>query len=65
MCGFEGVRRGNYFGGEPIRRMEVEVRVGKLKNGKAAGEDEVTGEMIKGGGDRVVDWISRLCNLAF
>ena len=27
---------------EPIRRTEVEVRVGKLKNGKAAGKDEVT-----------------------
>ena len=32
----------NYFGGEPIRRMEGEVRVGKHKNGKAAGKDEVT-----------------------
>ena len=30
--------------------------MGKLKNGKAAGKDEVTGEMIKGGGNRVVDW---------
>ena len=36
MCGFDGIRRGNYFGGEPIGRDEVEVRVGKLKNGKAA-----------------------------
>ena len=27
------------------------MRVGKLKNGKAAGNDEITGEMIKGGGD--------------
>ena len=26
LCGFDGVRRGNYFGGEPIRRTEVEVR---------------------------------------
>ena len=26
---FDGVWRGNYFGGEPIRRMEIEVRVGK------------------------------------
>ena len=34
-----------------------EVRVGKLKNGKAADKDEVTGELIKGGGDRVLDWI--------
>ena len=33
------------------------MRVGKLKNGKATGNDEITGEMIKGGGDRVVDWI--------
>ena len=33
------------------------MRVGKLKNGKAVGKDETTGEMIKGGGDRVVDWI--------
>ena len=27
------------------------MRLGKLKNGKAAGKDESTGEMIKGGGD--------------
>ena len=56
MCGFDGIWRGNYFGGEPIGRAEVEVRVGKLMNGKAAGKDEITGEMIKGG-DRVVDMI--------
>ena len=37
------IRRGNYFGGEPIGRAEVEVRVGKLKNGKVAGKDEITG----------------------
>ena len=65
MCGFDGIRRGNYFGGEPIGRAEVEVRVGKLKNGKAAGKDEITGEMVEGGGDRVVDWLWRLCNMAF
>ena len=41
--------RGNYFGREPIRRTTVEVKVGKLMNGKVAGKDEVTGEMIKGG----------------
>ena len=28
-------------------------------------QNEITGEMIKGGGDRVVDWIWRLCNMAF
>ena len=65
MCSFDGVRKGNYLGGEPIRKMEVEVRMEKLKNGKAAGKDEVTGKMIKGEGNRVVDWICRLCNMAF
>ena len=39
------------------------MRVGKLKNGKATGKDEITREMIKGGGDRVVDWIWSLCNM--
>ena len=65
MRGFEGIRRGNYFGGDPIRRAEVEVRVDKLKNGMGAGKDEITGEMIKGGDDRVTDWIWRLCNMAY
>ena len=55
MCDFDGIQRGNYFGGEP------EVKVGKLKNGKAACKDEITGEMIKGGSDRVVDWIYEGC----
>ena len=41
MCGFDGVRSGNYFEGETIRRTEVEERVGKFKNGKAASNDEV------------------------
>ena len=44
ICSFDG-----------IGRADVEVRVGKLKNGNAAGKDEITGEMIKGGGGRVVD----------
>ena len=39
--------------------------MGKLKNIKAAGNDEITEEMIKGGGERVVDWIGRLFNMAF
>ena len=37
------------------------MRVGKLKNGKATGNRKI----IKGGGDRMVDWIWRLCNMAF
>ena len=65
MCSFDRNWRGNYFGGEPIGRAEVDVRVGKLNKGKAAGKDEITGEKIKGRGDRVVDWIWGLCNMAF
>ena len=33
------------------------MRVGKLRNGKATGKDEITGEVRKGGGDRVVDFV--------
>ena len=46
-------------------KTEVEVRVGKLRNEKAAGKDEVTGEIEKGGTEMVVDWIWNLCNMAF
>ena len=45
---------GNYLGGELIGRAVVEVRVWKLKKGKAAGKNEIMGEMIKGGGDKNV-----------
>ena len=38
--------------------------MGKLTNGKAADKDEDTGEMVKGGGDMVVDWVRRLYNMA-
>ena len=41
MRGFDGIRRREYFGGEPIGRAEVFVRVVKIKNGKAAGNDEI------------------------
>ena len=30
MCGFDEIQKGNYFREEPVRRTEVEVRVGKL-----------------------------------
>ena len=43
MYDFDGIRRGNYFGGKAIGRAEIEVRVGKFKNGKAAGGDVIIG----------------------
>ena len=61
MYGLDGVRRGNYFTKKPTRRTEVEAKVRNLKNRK----DEVHRETIKGGGDMVVNWIWRLCNMAF
>ena len=62
MSGFDEVWRGNYFGGEPIRRTEVEVRVGKLKKGKAAGMDEVTmqGTGLWTGFGGCVIWVLRV-----
>ena len=65
MCGFDMVRRGNYFEGKPSERIEFELRVGKLKNMKVAGKDEITKEMKKDGGDGLVDWIWRVCNTVF
>ena len=51
------------FGG--VTSEEVEVRVGEPKNEKATSKDEITGEMIPGGGDKMVDGIWRICNMAF
>ena len=31
-CGFDGVRKGIYFGGEPIRRTEVELRMERMRS---------------------------------
>ena len=44
---------------------ELTTSEGKLKNGKPEGNDEITEEVIKGGGDRAVDWIWRLRNMVF
>ena len=65
MRGFDGIQRDRYFEGELIRKTEIEVRMGKLKNGKAAGKEKVTGEVVKGRGDIVVDLIWRLFLMAF
>ena len=31
MCNFDGIQRGNDFGGKPIGRADIEVRVGSSK----------------------------------
>ena len=53
MCGFDGVQKGSYFGRKSIRRVEEEARRVKVKSGKAAGKDEVTGERIKRGSSAI------------
>ena len=47
MCDFDGATRGNYFAVEPVRKIEVEVRVKKLNYSKSAGKDGVTKEILK------------------
>ena len=42
MCSFDGILKGNYFGGRQIRRAEIEVRLRKLKNEKETDKDEIT-----------------------
>ena len=40
------------------------MRVDKFTNGIAVVKDGIKGEVIKDLGDRVVDWIWKLCNMA-
>ena len=49
----------------PITKEEVELAMQKLKNKKAAGPDGVIGEMIKNGGNQVIDFFVKLCNVLF
>ncbi len=48
-----------------IERAEVEKAIAKIKCGKAAGIDGITPEMVKHGGDAVVEWMSVICDLAW
>ena len=40
-----------------LTREEVELAVKKLQNGKATGEDEIVAEMLKNGGEVMIDWL--------
>ncbi len=48
-----------------IGRAEAEKAIARLKCGKAAGMDGVTGEMLKYGGDAVVEWTLLICEQAW
>ena len=46
----------------PILREEVEAGIRALKNGKAAGVDNIQTELIKRGGETVTDMLTKICN---
>ena len=50
---------------EQIKREEVAKAIGNLKNGKAAGVDGITAEMLKYGGETVIEWMHKICGMAW
>ena len=46
----------------PILREEVEAAIRSLKNDKAAGVDNIPAELIKNGGEAVIDILTAICN---
>ncbi len=49
------------YRGFTVGRLEVEGAIARLKCGKAAGMDGITAEMLKYGGDAVVEWMLLMC----
>ena len=49
----------------PMTRREVKRAIKRLKTGKAPGMDGITAEMLKYGGEAVIDWMHLICNLAW
>ena len=43
-----------------VTREEVEKAVGKLRNGKSAGDDRIVAELLKNGGEAMIDWLWEL-----
>ncbi len=50
---------------EKIKREEVMKTNGNLKNRMALGVDGITAEMLKYGGETVVEWMHKICGLAW
>ena len=48
-----------------VSRREVKRAIGRLKMGKAPGVDGITAEMLRFGGEVVIDWMHLICNLAW
>ena len=43
-----------------VNREEVERAVKRLQNKKAAGEDRIVAELVKNGGEAMIDWLMEL-----
>ena len=43
-----------------VTREEVVKAVRRLQNGKAAGDDRIVAELLKSGGETVIDWLTEL-----
>ena len=43
-----------------VTREEVAKAVKRLQNGKAAGEDRIVAELLKNGGETVIEWLTEL-----
>ena len=46
----------------PILRDEIEKAIKQLKDGKAAGVDNIPGELLKHGGEKVINAMTLICN---
>ena len=60
-----GAGRKRAYVQKEIERTEVEKAISGLKSGKAAGIDGITPEMLKYGGEVVVEWMWFICKLAW
>lgn len=57
-----GKEKGERDGEQEISREEVKRILGKMKKGKAAGEDGIPSEVWKYGGERIEEWVREMCN---
>ena len=47
---------------QPILREEVEIAVASLKKGKSAGVDNIPAELVRAGGETMIDVLTEICN---
>lgn len=65
MYGSDILRGGRQQVQEQITREEVSKAITRLRGGKVPGVDGISAEMLKYGGDAVVEWMLLICSLAW